>query len=246
MQTLDSLHYSLQQGYTHLLFNVWISAQFQSLGDFVCHDSVRLPIHQALQFHNIAVKALHSGHLVSFGQRKLDTESIVCEKKVYISKFSLRTETKQTNTKNKPNKKPPKKQGHLYSQFSATALYGQTSCCPHWHLPFWPLYKHFTEMVRNYFFTFPLGTEANFSLEDYLAGQVSNAPTDIWKTIQFTGLVYKEPSSLPPRKSQLDFLLIYLSNFVELNEIPFKQQKILTEIEEENQVKHSYCHNKIS
>lgn len=65
--TLDSLQYSLQQGHTDLLFNVWISAQFQSLGDFVCHDSVQLPIHQALQFHNIAVKALHSGHLVSFG-----------------------------------------------------------------------------------------------------------------------------------------------------------------------------------
>lgn len=52
--------------------------------------------------------------------------------------------------------------------------------------------------MRNYFFTFPLGTEADFKLENYIAGQVANVPTDMWKTIQFTWLAYNKPSSLPP------------------------------------------------
>lgn len=66
-------------------------------------------------------------------------------------------------------------------------------------------------MVRNYFFTFPLGAEADFKFENYLAGQVSSVPTDGWKTIQFTGLAYKEPSSLPPRDMVTAGFPTYLS-----------------------------------
>lgn len=59
--------------YTDLLFNVWVSAEFQSPSDFLCQDSVnklKLPIHQALQYHNTALKTLDSGHLVPFGREK--------------------------------------------------------------------------------------------------------------------------------------------------------------------------------